>query len=167
MSAQLLSMRILAGTLMMSLLVFCLALWFVLGVDTGTSAPPLWGVLVPVVAGVLALGLISVVGYRTPALAPGTPPEEGVSQGLAAFRTGQILRFALAEMPALVAIATGFIVEQGGYLVVLTGVGISLVLALLHVWPSDAQITRVQERLESSGARAPLLETLQGRAPTY
>jgi hypothetical protein len=175
MSAQLLSMRIVALAQMMSLLFFALALWFVIGADTGTtlpgeptgtSAPPLWGVLVPVVVGVGSLGLISVAGYRAPALAPGTPADEGVRTGLGAVRTGQMLRFALAEAAVIVSIAAAFVVEQGGYLVFLLGAAISLVLSVLHVWPRDAQITRVQEQLESAGARAPLLETLHGQ-PTH
>jgi hypothetical protein len=123
-------------------------------------------VLVPLVVGAGSLGLISVAGYRAPALEPGTPPEEGVRRGLGAFRTGQMLRFALAEMPVLVGMAAGFIVDQGGYLVFLVGAAVTLALAVLHVWPRDTQVTRLQQRLESAGARAPLLETLHGQ-PTY
>jgi hypothetical protein len=171
MSAQLLTMRILAFSQMMTLLFFALALWFVIGADTGTtpgeptgtSAPPLWGVLVPVVVGACSLGLISVAGYRAPALAPGTPADEGVRTGLGVLRTGQMLRFALAEAPAVVSIAAAFVVDQGGYLVFVLGAAVSLVLSVLHVWPRDAQISRVQDRLESAGARAPLLETLRGQ----
>ena len=77
-----------------------------------------------------------------------------------------MLRFALSEAPALVGMALAFVVDQGGYLVFLVGAAVSLVLAVLHVWPSDAQVTRVQQRLESAGARAPLLETLHDQ-PTH
>ena len=146
MSAQLLTMRILAVALMMSLLFFALALWFVVGA--------------------VSLALITAVGYRAPALEPGTRPEDGVRTGLGVLRTGQVLRFALSEAPALVGMALAFVVDQGGYLVFLVGAGVSLALAALHVWPRDAQVTRVQQRLESAGARAPLLETLHDQ-PTH
>src|SRR5690349_1024422 len=106
--APLAQLRILAGTLMSALLIMAVVLTPVLGLD---GYPPVW---VPVALGVMALVvhlLVQAVGYRVPAIAPTASPDEAAGTGRAAFQTSMVLRFALSESVAMVALIAAFVVE--------------------------------------------------------
>ena len=173
MSPVLLSLRIMALALVGSVVFFALALWFVVAAPTGSvgtddgglASPPAWSIVAVLGAGVACLLLIPAVGYRARPVPPGTPPEQAAQDAVGVFRAGLMLRFVLAEVPVLVGMALAFVVEQGGYVVFLLGAVCTVLLAVRHVWTGDRQVARVQERLESAGARVPLREALRGGAP--
>lgn len=113
--------------------------------------------LLPMVVGValgaIIAGTMRVVGYQQQPL----PLDKPVSAtaALAAYRSGMMLRFALAESVALIsfALTVGF---RGNVVSYLPGAAISLVLLFLDVLPNRTNVRRVEERLDRDGARSGL-----------
>lgn len=148
------SLRTVVSSVMGGLVIVGVALWFVL-TDHGETPEPLWAVIV-LVLGAAAAGLINMMGFRTPAVAPAATTEESAQQARAAFQAGTITRMAMAETPAIAAIALAFVTEEGGYVLYLLGAVISLTLLALYVLPTDSTIARTQRSLEREGGRADL-----------
>lgn len=153
--------RTLVGSMMGSLVIIAIALYFVLVTPShGLEAPPLWLAGAQVAAGIVAHLLVESVGYRAPAIPPGTPEGEARTRAAAAFTTGNILRFGLCESIALGSVAAAFVVESGGFVGYLTGAAVSLVLMAVHAWPGERPIGKIQASLERDGARSYLREQL-------
>ena len=150
---------VLAGTLMAALVIIPVALWFVFsGTDDALAVPSPLLLAAPLVAGVVLHLLIEAVGYRTAAITPGTPDEEARRTALMHFVSALVRRFALSEAIALISIALAFVVEEGGYVLVLLGCATSLVLMVVHVWPGARPVNRTAASLERDGARSGLRE---------
>ena len=154
------TLRTMVGAVMGSLVVIGLALWFAL--TDRTELPDLLWLGIVVLLGAGAAGLIQSVGFRAPAIAPGTPSEESARQALSAFQSGTISRMAMAEMPAIASIAVAFVAPEGGFVLYLLGAAIALGLLATYVLPSDTTIARTQESLEREGGRADLRTALGG-----
>lgn len=152
------SLRILAAALTAAPLVILVAVSFALTGGGGT--PPTWALGVVALVGVLGASLATLIGYRTPAIAPGTTGEDARRQALAAFSASTMLRLALCETAALAGVALAFVVQEGGLLVLVVGVIVAVFLMILLGWPGDRSITRVQESLDREGGRSQLVETL-------
>ncbi|WP_406831461.1 hypothetical protein ABEG17_01365 [Pedococcus sp. KACC 23699] len=151
--------RISAGTFMGALLIFAFVLGVVLGFD---DYPPVW---VPVALGVMAVAvhlLVESVGYRVPAVAPVTTDADAASTGRAAFQTSMMLRFALCESVALVALVAAFAVEPHTAMTYVVGGTLSLLLMLWHVWPSERLVRRVEQQLDRDGGRSRLHDVMTG-----
>jgi membrane protein YdbS with pleckstrin-like domain len=162
-AAPLAQLRILAGTLISALVVLAVVLTPVLGLD---GYPPVW---VPVALGVLAVVmhlLVEAVGYRVPAIAPGTAAADAAPTGRAAFQTSMVLRFALCESVALVAVVAAFVVEPRTAMTYIVGGTLSLLLMAWHVWPSDRLVRRVEQQLDRDGGSSRLATVLTGSADT-
>jgi len=164
---MLLSLRTLVSALMGSLFFIALALYFVLAPGSDPQpgeglfdAPPAWVPVAQVAAGVVIHLLITAVGYRTPAIVPGTPPETAGRTSAGAMSTGTILRGALSESVAIVSIALAFLVSEGSYLTYLGGALVSLVLFALHAFPSERTIARTEASLERDGGTSYLRHQL-------
>lgn len=148
------SLRTMVGAVMGSLVVMGIALWFVLTDHTGIPEVQWLGVVLLVGAG--AAGLIRSVGFRPPAIAPGTTSEESARQARTAFQSGTISRMAIAEVPVFVSIAVAFVATEGGFVLYLLGAAISMALLVAYVVPSDNTVARTQQGLEREGGRADL-----------
>lgn len=158
---MLLTLRTVVLSVTSTLFFFALALYFVLGTsDTAFDLPPLWLLAAQVVAALAIHLLLSAVGYRTPALAPGTPPQQAATRSVAAFSSTTILRMVLAESVAIVSVAAAFVVTQGEYVAYLTGGVLALVLLAVHAFPTERTVARVQASLERDGATSHLREKL-------
>ncbi|MDO9498265.1 MAG: hypothetical protein Q7J48_21345 [Nocardioides sp.] len=158
---MLLSLRSLVTALMGSLFFIALALYFVLGTDGETfEAPAAWVLLTQVGAGLVLHVLITAIGYRTPPVAPGTPPETAGRSSVAAMSTGTILRGALSESVAIASLALAFIVTEGQYVTYLGGAVVSLLLFALHAYPSERTISRTEASLERAGGTSYLRHQL-------
>ena len=156
-AVQLMSLRILVGALMASLVFITLALFFVLsGTDGAFEVTPV--ALAPVALGVVSHALATSVGYRVPAIAPGTPRARAEEVSRAAFQAATILRFALTEVVAIVSIAAAFVVGSGGFTVYVVGALVALGLVWWHCWPGERTFARVQPRLERDGGESYLRE---------
>lgn len=159
----LMALRILVGSLMSGLVFITIALWFVLESTEGTFDVTL-GVLVPVVLGVLSHGASLALGYRAPAIAPGTPREQAEETSRTAFQAATILRFALSEVVAIVGIAAAFVLPSGGFTTYLVGALVSLGLIWWHCWPDERVFTTMQRVLERDGGTSYLREAY-GKTP--
>lgn len=104
--------------------------------------------------------LLSAVGYRTPAIELGTPPDQAATRSAAAFSSTTILRMVLSESIAIVSVAAAFIVTRGEYVAYLTGALLALVLLAFHAFPRERTISKVQASLEREGAASYLCEKL-------
>lgn len=155
--------QLVVGSVMSSLVVIAIALSTAF-TDDRFAAPPLWLLAVQVVAAVGIHLLVETIGYRTPALPPGTDAAEAGTTSSQALVRGTILRVAMCESIALASVAAAFVVEEGGYAGLLTGVVIALVLMAVHAWPRTAVVDRTAQSLERDGARSHLHERL-GLAP--
>jgi len=152
------SSRTLAMTLMGSLVLIVLALWFVLGGQEGALTPP-----VPVVVGQLVAGLIvhlalEKIGYLVGPLERGLDPDEATRRALVAWTTKMALRFVLSEAVALVSIVVAFSVPEGSFVVVAVGAIVSLLLMLVHVWPGARPVGKLADELEGEGQPSGLRE---------
>ncbi|MGZ5399247.1 MAG: hypothetical protein ACXWDM_04485 [Nocardioides sp.] len=150
---------ILAGALMSALVIIPVALYFVLGTTEGAlRMPPLLLVAAPLVAGVAVHALLEAVGYRTAAITPGTSEEEARRSALVEYQSAMVRRLALSEAIALVSVALGFVVSEGGYVLVLLGCATSLVLMAVHIWPGARPVNKTVASLERDGAQSRLGE---------
>lgn len=139
-----------------------LAMWFVLASapssDEG-SGP--WANVAAVVLLAVMDGLVlTVLGYRAAALPPGLPSDQAAARSRTAYQTSMFVRLACAEIPMLVSMALAFRTLSGGLFVVLVGVLGTIVLLLVHAWPTARSVDRVSENLERTGTRSYLRESL-------
>lgn len=158
--APIATLRMLAGGLISGVVLFGIVLFVVLD---STAYPPVW-----VAAGLGALTVVAhlaaeTVGYRVPALSPAEPAEATRAAGRAAYQSSLLLRFALCEAVAIIAVAAAFAVEPATADTYLVGGTLSLALLLWHVWPSDRTIRRIEAGLDRDGARSDLHATLHGQ----
>lgn len=150
--------RILISILMGSLGVLALALSVI--ANGGLSTVPSlawWG-------GCVAFSLASIVavqqfGYRLRPLTPGMTRKKASSEALIREQSATILRFAMAEAPAIVAVAAAVVVP-GGFLIYLTCALISLAVMWMQVWPHEETVDRMKTALEADGQQSYLRELL-------
>ena len=146
------SLRILVATMMSSLVFIGFALSFVLSGDD-LLAPPGVGVLAgQLVAALASHALIEAVGYRTAALAPGTPSYTAVARARSAVQTGTFLRFALSEWIAIASLAMAFVVAEGGFVTYCFGAVLTLLLVGFHAYPWIRPLAKTRTSLERDGA---------------
>jgi hypothetical protein len=74
-----------------------------------------------------------------------------------------MLRFALCEAVAIIALAASFVVEPQTAKTYLVGGTLSLALLLWHVWPSERITRRLETQLDRDGGHSGLAAALHGR----
>lgn len=151
------SLRLLVAGVMGSLVVMGVALLVVLG----ARAPAPWVVVMLLALGAAVHVLITATGYRTSPIPRKTGPDEARTRGLAVFRSLLMLRLALAESVAFMALVVSFLAgADRSVLIYAVGAAVSLLLLAVHVWPSRAVVDRIAAGLERDGARTGLHELL-------
>lgn len=148
------STRVMASALMSALVMIALALYFVL--PDPWAAPPWWVPAAQVAAGVAVHLFNDSVGYRTPALGPGTPEDDATTRSVQAYSQTMLLRFVPSEGIAIVSVALAFVLGEGGFLTYLGGAAVSLALLAVHVWPWARPVGRTTASLERDGGRSHL-----------
>jgi hypothetical protein len=152
--------RTVVAAVMGSLVLFAIVLAFALPHADLSTAPPLWLAGAQVAAGVAIHFLVETIGYRTPAIPPGTSEEESRTRAAGQFMARSVVRASLCELIALASVAAAFILESGGYVGYLTGGAVSLVLLAVHAWPGERTVARTMTSLERDGGRSYLREQL-------
>ncbi len=152
--------QILVGAVMGSLVIAAIVLSVAFPAGERFDAPPLWLLGAQVAAAVVVHLEVGAIGYRTAALHVETTETEARRLSARAFNSGTVLRLGLCESVALGSVLAGFLIESGGYVVILTGAAISLVLMAVHAWPGDRPINKTVTSLERDGARSHLREQL-------
>lgn len=161
------STTMLALSLMGALVIIPVAVFFVVGGEDGALHAPATVLLVAVpAAGVAVHVLLEAIGYRVQPIAPGTPEDDARSQAVARWQASMVQRFALSEAIAIVSLALCFVVDQGGYVLLLLGCATSLALMAVHVFPWSRPVGRVADALDRDGAHSGLREVFgTGRGP--
>lgn len=153
------STTMLSLSLMGALVIIPVAVWFVVGSQEGALDAPATVLLVGIpAAGVAVHVLLEAIGYRVRPIAPGTPEDDARAQAVTRWQASMMQRFALSEAIAIVSLALCFVVEQGGYVLLLLGCATSLALMAVHVFPWSRPVGKVAEALERDGARSGLRE---------
>ncbi|HET6154676.1 MAG TPA: hypothetical protein VFE15_17170 [Marmoricola sp.] len=162
------TLRFLTIALMASLLVILAAIAAILAQNGGepTGSVRIWTLLVVLVAAVCLIAALQRFGFRYQPIAPGTPEADARLSSAVQLQVTTLLRFAIAEAIALVAIVVGFVVSSGGLYPVLLGVAISEVVMFSVMWPRESLISRVQTSLERDGGLSFLREALDSPPPT-
>ena len=146
------TLRFLVGAVIGALFLMAVALMFVLGL----GAPPPVSVLLLLALGAAVYFVIETVGYRVKPIAAQLGPEQARHEGMRQFQSTLIRRLALAESVALIGILLAFVAKT--VLVYDVGASVSILLLLVHVWPSQRTVDRVVTGLERDGARTGLRE---------
>ncbi|GAA4675266.1 hypothetical protein [Nocardioides nanhaiensis] len=154
--------RTVVGAVMGSLVVIGLTLWVTLPPDEALSAPDPVAAAGLVVAGLALHLVIEAVGYRAPALPPGQDTATTSRQAGERLMSGTVLRLALSETIAFVALALTFVLTPSTILTYAVGAVVSLALLARHAWPSARVVDRVATALEADGARSGLREQAAG-----
>lgn len=147
------SYRVLVLALMGAPLLIGLVLYFLIG---GSIFDP-WTPNVPIMAAFLLVeATVALVGSMmfnmTPALKPG---DDGTSaDSFMAFQTNSILRFALTEVPLIMALAAAFILTSGGYLLYLMVMVLTEFILLLNVYPTRHNLLRFEAAQEREGGQS-------------
>ena len=128
------------------------------------TLPPLWIPVAQVAAAGTLHAACNAIGYRLPALAPDTPPEEARTLALQRNQTAVALRFGLCESLALASLAGAFFLDEGGQIVVIVGIALTAALLMWHAWPTRRVIDRSAASLDRNGGTSSLHEAL-GLAP--
>ena len=157
--APLAQMRTLVGAVMGGLVMFGVVAFLAVGAD---GYPPTWAAAGLGVIAVMAHVTVESVGYRVPAVAPGTPPHDAAAAGLAAYRSTLILRFALCEAVAIIALVAMFLLEPQTAMTYLVGGMFALALLAWHAWPSERTTRRIEQGLDRDGGRSGLADALSG-----
>lgn len=144
----------LAASYMGALVVMGVVLLFVLGTET---MPPTWFVVGVLAAGVVAHFLIGAVGYRPQPLEPGMAEDEAVAEGRVRYQSSMTLRFAIAEVIAILSLVLAFVV-QGSWWMYALGAVVSFILMAMHVWPGSGPVGKSADALESKGQPSYLRE---------
>jgi hypothetical protein len=150
----------LAGAVMGSVVVAAIVLSVAFSSGERLDAPPLWLVAAQVAAALGVHLVVESIGYRAPALHVETTEAEARTQSVRAFMSGTVLRLALCESVAMGSVVAGFLVDSGGYALILTGAAISLLLLVVHAWPGEGPIGKTVASLERNGTRSYLREQL-------
>jgi hypothetical protein len=118
-----------------------------------TRPDVLWAVL-PLILGCANLVLVPAVGSTVRPLPWGVTADRAQRISLGVLRTVTVLRFALAEMPALFGVVAA--VASGSLLPYAIGFAFALPLLMLLVYPHDNVVGAVLDRLESGGVSSHL-----------
>lgn len=108
------------------------------------------------VLNLLAFATAEMVGYKTSAVAPGTEPDSALRHGLDAMQETMIIRFAITEAPAILALAGAFV--TGSAWTYLVGGFWALLSMGWHVWPSRRITAKLERSLDRDGGRSHLTD---------
>jgi F0F1-type ATP synthase membrane subunit c/vacuolar-type H+-ATPase subunit K len=153
-SPALQTLRFLVGAVIGALFLMAVALMFVLGV----GAPPLLSVALVLLIGAGLYFLIETVGYRVKAVSPHLSGDAARQEGMKQFQSSLMRRLAMAESVAILGILLAFLART--VLIYDLAASVSILLLLMHVWPSERTIDRVVTGLEREGARTGLRQLL-------
>lgn len=154
------TLRVLVATLLGSEVVLLLAVTATTSPSGGFNAPPVWAILVVVGLGVVSAIATDRLGYRLPAIEPGAEPDETRARVLRAVQSTTLVRFVISEVGAFGSFALAFNVSDGGAIVCLIGVLLSLAIGIWNVWPGARVLTRVRSTLEREGGTSYLDDVL-------
>lgn len=152
------TLRLIIATSAGSLFIF-LAVLVLVGLDL--RQPDVLWLALPLLLGLADLVLVPAVGSTVRPLPMGVSEADARRISVGVLNTVTLLRFALAEAPALFGLVAAF--ASHSILPYAIGFAFALPLLLLFVYPRAAVVDGIRDNLESGGARSHLWEALSGR----
>lgn len=137
--------------------VFLVLLFFMLG-GTGEPFTPLWLTIVLVALVAAGAFLAERVWLGASPLPSGADPAESQREAIGIFAGQTVRKLIFCETPMLIAVLVAFVVDHGGWPLVVAGFPGMLVLTW-EVWPSPRNTAMTAAMLDSQGARSGLVES--------
>ena len=154
-STQLMTLRVLSGAFISGIAIITAMMFFV-APDTVVPEPWVLAVLLGLVATAAVVSLVMV--GQVPAATQG----DTVSSMLAKVQPVHVLRLALMEAPAILAIVLMFLTEEPSWVTVTIAAVPTILLMLLLVFPHQGVLRRYERTLDSGGARTQFTDKLLG-----
>jgi F0F1-type ATP synthase membrane subunit c/vacuolar-type H+-ATPase subunit K len=148
------TLRYLVGAVIGALFLMAVALMFVLGL----GAPPALSVALLLLVGAGLYFLIETVGYRVKAVPAHLTGDAARQEGMKQFQSSLMRRLGMAESVAIIGILLAFLAHT--VLIYDVAASVSILLLMIHVWPSERSVNRVVTGLEREGAQTGLREML-------
>lgn len=150
-------LKVLAFALITAPLVMFAAMATVLGLST--DPPPLTIIVALLATPVLAYLTAEAIGFRAAPLPAGRPHDASsrAQVSLARYQSSTFVRFAVCELPILVALVACFVLDHGLWpfaIVILPGVA----LLAYETWPSGRNLDKYATALERDGGSSLLRE---------
>ncbi|USQ78668.1 hypothetical protein [Ornithinimicrobium faecis] len=155
-SPQLMTLRMLSGAFIGGIAIFT-GLMVVVAPEVIVPEPWVIAVLLGLVAVSAILSLV-LVG-TLPAADQGTT----MSEVLPKVQSVHIMRLAIMEAPALLAVVLMFLGEEPSWITVVIAAVPTIVLMLLLVFPHEGVLRRYERALDAGGARTQFTDKLLGR----
>lgn len=140
---------------------FLVLLFFMLG-GSDADYPPVWMAVALVVLVAIGAVLAERVWLSAAPLSPELEPAEQERLAVGVFAAQTVRRLACCEAPLLIAVLVTFVVDHGGWPLVIAGVPGLIVLAW-EVWPGLRNTSMTAAMLDSRGADSRLVESFVER----
>jgi hypothetical protein len=129
----------------------------------GFTRPGALSTALPVVLGLADLVLVPAAGSTIRPLSPGASEQDARRTSVRVLRTITVLRWVLAEAPAVFGLVGAVLAHSAVPLVI--GLAFALPLLVLLAYPRAAVVEALRDRLESAGTRSHLWDAAGGRQP--
>lgn len=138
---------------------FLVMLFFMLG-GSDADYPPTW--LAVVLVALVGLGALMAerVWLSTSPLPADADPEDARRQAVGIFAAQTVRKLLVCEAPMLIAVIVTFVVDHGGWPIVIAGFPGMLVLTW-EIWPSLRNTSLSAAMLDSQGADSQLVESFR------
>lgn len=149
------SLRMLTGAFIGGVIILTVVMFFV-APDTIVPEPWVIAVLLGLVAASAVTSLVLIQQI------PAAPPEATLPQIMATVMPTHILRLALTEAPAIIAIVLAFMAEEPSWVTVAVGTVPTVLVMLLLVFPHEGVLRRYERQLDAGGVRTRFTDQLLG-----
>ncbi|QDO89188.1 hypothetical protein FNH13_13350 [Ornithinimicrobium ciconiae] len=153
---QLMTLRMLSGAFIGGIAILT-ALMVVIAPDMVVPEPWVIAVLLGLVAAGAVLSLV-LVGTL-----PAAPQGATLTELLSKVQAVHIMRLAVTEAPAIIAIVLMFLAEEPSWVTVAIAAVPTIVVMLALVFPHEGVLRRYEKALDAGGARTQFTDKLLGR----
>ena len=156
-TTQLMTLRVLSGAFIGGIAIITVLMFFV-APDTTVPQPWVLAVLLGLVAAAAVVSLV-LVGQ-----VPAASEDDSLGAMLGKVQPVHIMRLALMEAPAILAVVLMFLAEEPSWLTVAIAAVPTILLMLLLVFPHQSVLRRYEQALDSGGAHTRFTDKLLGHA---
>ncbi|USQ75243.1 hypothetical protein [Ornithinimicrobium cryptoxanthini] len=156
-TSQLMTLRVLSGAFIGGIAIIA-ALMFFVAPETVLPQPWVLAVLLGLVATTAVVSLV-MVGQ-----VPAASEDDTVGAMLGKVQPVHILRLALMEAPAILAVVLLFLADEPSWVTVAVAAVPTILLMLLLVFPHQGVLRRYEQALDSGGAHTRFTDKLLGHA---
>lgn len=136
---------------------FLVLLFWMLGA-TDADLPPIWAIVVLLVAVAAGAFLAERVWLSAEPLDPAADPEDNRVTAVSVYAGHTVRKLIFCEAPLLLAVLFAFVLDAGGWPILIAGVPGLAVLAW-EVWPSLRNVAMTATMLDAEGAESELVDS--------